>query len=71
MKDINDVPTDEYIGPTFSINMHDREGDSYDDGIFLHHGHTSIKVAKNLRGFKAYVRDLQLMVDEIAEALTL
>uniref|UniRef100_A0A6H1ZWA6 Uncharacterized protein n=1 Tax=viral metagenome TaxID=1070528 RepID=A0A6H1ZWA6_9ZZZZ len=67
MKDINGIPCDEYLGPTFSINQHDADGDVYDEGIYLHYGHTSIRVAKTLRGFKAHVKHLEGMVNEIEE----
>ena len=69
MEDINGIPTDEYIGPTYTINSHDCEGDVYEQGIYLHYGHTSIRIATTLRGFKAHVKQLQSMVDEVAENL--
>ena len=69
MEDINGVPMDDYLGPTFSINQHDSDGDIYDCGIYLHYGHTSIRVAKNMRGFKAHIKHLQGVADEIEENL--
>ncbi len=69
MKDIDGIPTEEYLGPTFSINQSDSDGDVYEEGIYLHYGHTSIRVATTLRGFKAHVGCLKNMVDEIAETL--
>jgi hypothetical protein len=69
MEDINGIPTEEYLGPTFSINQYDNEGDIYEEGIYLHYGHTSIRIATTLRGFKAHIKHLQGMVDEIAENL--
>ena len=67
--DINGIPTAEYLGPTFSINQHDCDGDTYEVGIYLHYGHTSIRVATTLRGFKAHVKHLNGMVNEITENL--
>ncbi len=69
MEDINGVPIDEYIGPTFSINSHDADGDVYERGIYLHYGHTAIRVATSLRGFVAHIKSLSGMVDEVAENL--
>ena len=69
MEDINGIPTEEYLGPTFSINQHDDEGDVYDEGIYLHYGHTSIRVATTLRGFMAHIGHLKNMAAEIAENL--
>lgn len=69
MKDINGVPTNEYLGPTFSIDSHDSDGDVYEKGIYLHYGHTAIRVAATLEGFKAHVRAIFAMVDEIEENL--
>lgn len=67
MEDINGVSTTEYLGPTFSINQYDSDGDKFDEGIYLHHGHTSIRVARTLRGFKAYIGRLQSILKEIQE----
>jgi len=69
MDDINGVSTDEYLGPTFSISRYDNEGDVCEEGIYLHYGHTSIRVAMTLRGFKAHAAHIASMVDEIAEDL--
>lgn len=70
MKDINGIPTAEYKGPTFSINLHDKDGDVYCEGIYLHYGDTvCIKVASTLRGFKAHAKCLVNMAGEIAENL--
>ena len=69
MKDINLVPPAEYKGPTFSINLHDKDGDVCCEGIYLHYSDTIIKVASSLRGFKAHTKHLAKMADEIAENL--
>ena len=71
MDDINGIPTDEYMGPTFSINLYDRDGDAYCEGIYLHYGDTIIKVASSLRGFQAHANHLVNMADEIKENLQL
>jgi len=70
MDDINGISTEEYLGPTFSIDMHDRDGDAYDNGIWLHYGPTAIRVARTLRGFKAHIKHLEGMVWEITENLS-
>ena len=67
MDDINGVSSTEYKGPTFSINLHDSDGDVCCEGIYLHYSDTVIKVASTLRGFKAHAAWLFLMADEIAE----
>lgn len=69
MEDINGIPTTEYRGPTFSVNLHNGDGDVYCEGIYLHYGDTIIKVASSLRGFKAHTKHLSNMTDEIAENL--
>ena len=69
MEDINGIPTIEYKGPTFSVNLHDRDGDIFCEGIYLHYGDTIIKVATSLRGFEAHAKHLFNMIDEIAENL--
>jgi len=67
MEDINGVDVSEYIGPSFSINLYDRDGDVYDRGIFLHYQNTMIRVATTLRGFRAHIKHLQGMAHEIEE----
>jgi len=67
MEDINNVSMTEYLGPTFSLNQYDSDGKKFDNGIYLHHGHTSIRVARTLRGFRAYIARLQSIVKEIEE----
>ena len=67
MDDINGVSMTEYIGPTFSVNLHDKDGDVVCEGIYLHYGNTIIKVASTIRGFKAHAAGLVAMADEISE----
>ncbi len=69
MDDINGIPTDEYKGPTFSINLHNRDGGVSCEGIYLHYGDAIIKVALTLRGFKAHAEHISSMAEEIAENL--
>ena len=71
MDDINGVSTTEYLGPTFSINQYDVEGDAYDHGIWLHYGHTSIRVARTLKGFRAHIKQLVGIAKEISEEYTI
>lgn len=67
MKDINGVPCEEYLGPTFSINSYDKDGDCFEQGIYLHYRHTRIRVASTIRGFKAHIKHLESMINEISE----
>lgn len=53
--------------PTFSINIHDRNGDIMDDGIFLYFGDAMIKVADDKDEFAAFVNHLKKIEDEIRE----
>jgi len=69
MEDINGVSCAVYLGPTFSINRYDQDGNIAENGIFLHYGHTMIKIAKTVRGFKAHIDCLKSMIDEIEESL--
>jgi len=57
----------EYTNSLFSINIYDQDGDLIDEGIFLHYGKTSIKVASTLAGFQEYIKSLQHMIVEITE----
>lgn len=53
--------------PSFSINDYDRDGDIYQDGIFLHFGDTRIKAAETLDEFKKWPDMFKKMIDEIEE----
>ena len=59
----------EYAHPMFSINQYDKDGDLLDggEGIFLHYGDMSIKVASTLAGWQAHLELLQGMTGEIIE----
>jgi len=57
----------EHAHPLFSINTYDQDGDLTDEGIFLHYGKVSIKVASTLAGFQEYIKSLQSMIVEITE----
>lgn len=57
----------EFTHPTFSINIHDHDGDVYCEGIYLHYGDTIIKVATTLDGFKAHTKLLETMAKEIGD----
>lgn len=53
--------------PTFSINMYDRDGDLIDEGVFLHFGDMSVKVAVSVADFKNFERCIVAMEREINE----
>ena len=61
------VSLTEYEQPMFSVNLHDAHGDVYSEGIFLHYGDTTIKVADTLKGFRAHADHLFGMLDELGE----
>lgn len=55
----------------FGINRYDQDGDSYDDGIFLFFGDTSVKVSDNTKpgSFNKFISKLQSMSSEIEDNL--
>jgi hypothetical protein len=63
MKDI--ISANEYKHPLFSIDRYDRNGGVTDKGIYLHYGDVAIMVARTLRGFRAHIKHLETMADEI------
>ena len=56
-----------HMEPTFSINRHDRDGDVFDEGVFLHFGDTSVKVADSIADFKSFKIHISSMEQEIIE----
>lgn len=63
------VSATEFAHPTFSINLHDHDGDVYCEGIYLHYGDTIIKVASTMCGFRAHAMSLINMAEEISEGM--
>ena len=61
--------SDKMYEPMFSINSHDSDGDSFEEGIYLHFGETRIRVAENLPEFDRLLGTLARMRDEIEENL--
>lgn len=51
----------------FSVNDNDYEGDVIESGVYLHFGDVRIKVADDLNGFKAFVKRIAGMTEEIAD----
>lgn len=51
----------------FSINSYDSDGDVYEDGVYLHFGDTTIRVAENYIEFKEVVDRISLMQKQIEE----
>lgn len=51
----------------FSINSYDSDGDIYEDGVYLHFGDTTIRVAENYIEFKEVVDRISLMQKQIEE----
>ena len=57
--------------PSFSIDMHDRDGDVYETGIYLSFGQTIVRVcdSDSIEGFDAFIEYLNTIKDEICENL--
>lgn len=51
----------------FSVHDYDIDGDATDEGIYLHFGHTRVKVAENLEQFKKVADRIHGMVKEIRD----
>ena len=55
---------------SFSINLHDNEGDIYDDGIFLHISDSTIIRFKTIDELEQFAKDLiNRTIPEIKENL--
>lgn len=54
---------------TFSINEYDFEGDIMEKGIFLHFGHTKIKVANTMEEYEDFLINLYSIKTELRENL--
>ncbi|MBW4460511.1 MAG: hypothetical protein KME47_09760 [Nodosilinea sp. WJT8-NPBG4] len=54
--------------PKFSINTYDSDGDIVTEGIFLHFGDTSIKIATDIEGYDAFIEHLQKVRGELVES---
>jgi hypothetical protein len=60
-------PEDEPVDVTFSVNEYDYEGDISQEGIFLHFEGTRVWVAKDPKGYDAFVAQLVNMKDEMTD----
>lgn len=56
-----------FIKPTFSINRYDRNGDMFEDGIYLNFNSTTIKITDSIKGFDAFIAHLTTMRQEICD----
>ena len=63
------MTTIEFNHPLFSVHRYDRDGDRYETGIYLEYGDVSIKIAKNIEGFKAHAECLLNMIPELEDNL--
>lgn len=52
---------------SFSINSHDRDGDVFEGGIYLHFGETRIRVADSLNDLYNFIERIKLLRAEIRE----
>lgn len=53
----------------YSINSYDRDGDRYEDGIYLHFGNTRVLVAKTLEEYKEFAMTILSIGVQIEEDL--
>jgi hypothetical protein len=53
----------------FSVNRYDKDGDSYEEGIYLHFGEIAVRVAETIEEYEAIVERLKGMTKEIRENL--
>lgn len=51
----------------FSVNEYDKDGDISEEGIYLHFGETRVNVAKDIQGFRDFIKTLNNMSSEIQE----
>jgi len=54
--------------PSFSINRNDTDGDVWEEGVYLHFGDTTVRVAKSKEEYKNFVSYLRFMEAEILES---
>jgi len=52
---------------TFSINRYDKDGDIFENGIYLHFGDVSIKIANDIAEFKVFYNEIEDIIKEIEE----
>lgn len=59
------------VTPSFSVDMHDKDGDVYETGIYLSFGAATVRVcdSDSIEGFDAFIEYLQTMKEEIGENL--
>jgi hypothetical protein len=50
---------------TFSINRYDKDGNVFEEGVFLNFGETSVKAANSIEEFKSILFHFQAMIVEI------
>jgi hypothetical protein len=57
-----------YQQPGFTINLHDNDGDSFSDGVFLFFGNGAIiKVADSKEEFEKFLEHLKLIGEQLDE----
>ena len=54
-----------YAKPTFSVNRYDADGDVWENGVYLHFGMATIKVADTKEEYRNFVSHLKFMESEI------
>lgn len=58
----------ECVNVSFSVHSHDQDGDVYESGIYLHFGHTRVRVAGGRDGFRKFMERLERLEKEIHES---
>lgn len=53
------------IKVTFSLNRYDRDGDIFEEGVFLHFGDTSVKVCDHPAEFKCFLVQIKIIAKEL------
>lgn len=52
---------------SFSVNLHDRDGDKFDDGVFAHIGDNTIIKFKDIDELEKFANDILGSLEEIRE----
>ena len=50
---------------TFSVNLHDNDGDVYEEGILIHLGNGTILQFSDFNNYERFIKDLDGMRTEI------
>jgi len=51
----------------FSVNLYDKDGDKYEDGIYLHLENGTILRMKDMNELDQFIKNLETIKDEIED----